>query len=121
MKKYFTPATMVALFFAIMFLIANSLTAQTVPETSPELTEKEWEVIQEAYNIHESTESLLNEFKTLHTLVEIKNSLEDLEEWMIYDIQSSSIDPKLGDTYVVQFRELQDKLCLLYTSPSPRD
>ena len=49
---------------------------------------------------------LYNDYKLSESL----NTIQDMKEWMMQDIESGNIDPKLGQTYIDNLEEVETDL-----------
>ena len=86
---------MKSILIVIILLISTSLLAQD------KLTKSEKEYVEWTY--------------TKFNLIEAINDLEDYIEWTQQDIESGSIDEKIGLLYIENYRQTIDRLLSVYT------
>ena len=91
----------VALFFVLLFLMANTLThAQTlsIPQAQVESA---------MLNISEDTIPAVTDEDVIWELFETLSTLEDMEEWLEWDIQEGRVDAQVAETYLHNIEEMQ--------------
>ena len=101
----------VAAFFTVLTFFACSVTAQTTADAYSNL---DADTHIQAYNIHEST-APMNEMDVIYSCITLKNSLEDMIEWVHYDVVEGHISDASAQDYVEQYQGMLNQInYLLY-------